>query len=154
MGIVVFFMWRIYLKWQTTPVLLSGESHGWRSLVGYSPRGCTESDTTERLQFHFTFFLYKVLWLLNLDTGMREVEEFKFLPEVAVYSLGTVVWSQVLHWSLTILILNLLTNCEWDLCFNLQEAYVPLFPLFFFFTIFLTSWLRSFFLIKKIDYLD
>ena len=71
--------------------------------------------------------------MLNLDTGMREVEEFKFLPEVAVYSLGTVVWSQVLHWSLTILILNLLTNCEWDLCFNLQEAYVPLFPLFFFF---------------------
>ena len=24
-------------KWQPTPVLLPGESHGWRSLVGYSP---------------------------------------------------------------------------------------------------------------------
>ena len=26
-------------KWQTTPVFLPGESHGQRSLVGYSPRG-------------------------------------------------------------------------------------------------------------------
>ena len=30
-----------------------GESHGWRSLGGYSPPGCKESDTTERLHFHF-----------------------------------------------------------------------------------------------------
>ena len=27
------------LKWQPTPVFLPGESHGQRSLVGYSPRG-------------------------------------------------------------------------------------------------------------------
>ena len=26
--------------------------HGWRSLVGYSPWGCKESDTTERLHLH------------------------------------------------------------------------------------------------------
>ena len=30
------------------------KSHGWRSLVGYSPRGCEESDMTERLHFHFS----------------------------------------------------------------------------------------------------
>ena len=36
-----------------TPVFLPGESHGWRSLVGYSPWGCKESDMTERLHFHF-----------------------------------------------------------------------------------------------------
>ena len=40
-------------KWQPTPVLLPGESHGRRSLVGYSPRGHKESDTTERLHFNF-----------------------------------------------------------------------------------------------------
>ena len=28
-------------------MFLPGESHGQRSLVGRSPRGCTESDTTE-----------------------------------------------------------------------------------------------------------
>ena len=27
-------------KWQPTPVLLPGQSHGQRSLVGYSPEGC------------------------------------------------------------------------------------------------------------------
>ncbi|KAB0369215.1 hypothetical protein FD755_019220, partial [Muntiacus reevesi] len=35
-----------------TPVFLPGESHGQRSLVGYSPQGHKESDTTERLHFH------------------------------------------------------------------------------------------------------
>ena len=33
--------------WQPTPVFLPGESHGQRSLAGYSPWGCKESDTTE-----------------------------------------------------------------------------------------------------------
>ena len=42
-----FMHWR--RKWQPTPVLLPGESHGGRSLVGCSPWGRKESDTTERL---------------------------------------------------------------------------------------------------------
>ena len=33
--------------WQPTPVFLSGESHGQRSLVGYSPKGHKQSDRTE-----------------------------------------------------------------------------------------------------------
>ena len=36
------------------PVLLAGKSHGWRSLVGYSPWGHVESDTTEQLHFQFS----------------------------------------------------------------------------------------------------
>ena len=40
-------------QWQPTPVLLPGKSHGRRSLVGCSPWGREESDTTERLHFHF-----------------------------------------------------------------------------------------------------
>ena len=35
-------------KWQPTPVFLPGESHGQRSLMGNSPWGCKELDTTER----------------------------------------------------------------------------------------------------------
>ena len=42
-------------KWQSTPVLLPGKSHGQRCLVGYSPWGRKESDTTEQLHFHFSF---------------------------------------------------------------------------------------------------
>ena len=41
-------------KWQPTPVFLPGESHGQRSLAGYSPQGRKELDTTERLPFHFS----------------------------------------------------------------------------------------------------
>ena len=40
-------------QWQPTPVLLPGNSHGWRSPVGCSPWSRKESDTTERLHFHF-----------------------------------------------------------------------------------------------------
>ena len=51
-------------KWQSTPVLLPGKSHGQRSLVGYSPWGRKESDRTERLHFHFTitFMAIRTSW--------------------------------------------------------------------------------------------
>ena len=41
-------------RWHPTPVLLPGKSHGRRSLVGCSPWGRKESDSTERLHFHFS----------------------------------------------------------------------------------------------------
>ena len=41
-------------QWRPTPVLLPGKSHGRRSLVGCSPWGLKELDTTERLHFHFS----------------------------------------------------------------------------------------------------
>ena len=41
-------------EWHPTPVLLPGKPHGRRSLVGCSPWGREESDTTEWLHFHFS----------------------------------------------------------------------------------------------------
>ena len=41
-------------QWHPTLVLFPGISHGWKSLVGCSPWGRQESDTTERLHFHFS----------------------------------------------------------------------------------------------------
>ena len=41
-------------QWHPTPVLLPGKSHEWRSLEGCSPWGRLESETTERLHFHFS----------------------------------------------------------------------------------------------------
>ena len=41
-------------QWYPTPVLLPGKSHGRRSLVGCSPWGHEESDTTKQLYFHFS----------------------------------------------------------------------------------------------------
>ena len=52
------------LKWQSKMmtyngnVFLPGESHGRRSLVGYSPWGRKASDTTERLHSHVYIILY------------------------------------------------------------------------------------------------
>ena len=40
-------------KWQSTPALLPGKSHGRRSLIDYNPWGHKELDTTEQLHFHF-----------------------------------------------------------------------------------------------------
>ena len=48
-------MWRT--QWNPTPVLLPGKSHGRRSLVGCRPRGCRESDRTERRRF-LSFLLW------------------------------------------------------------------------------------------------
>ena len=47
-------LWR--RQWHPTPVLLPGKSLGRRSLVGCSPWGHTESDTTERLHLHFSLW--------------------------------------------------------------------------------------------------
>ena len=62
-------------KWKPTPVLLPGKSHGWRSLVGYSPWGRKESDATERLHFTSLHFMRDlgtfqvVLVVKNLPTN-------------------------------------------------------------------------------------
>ena len=52
LSLFTFMHWR--RKWQPTPVFLPGESHGQRSLMGCSPWGREESDTTGRLHFHFS----------------------------------------------------------------------------------------------------
>ena len=48
-----FDLWVGNIPWrraqQPTPVFLPGESHGWRSLAGYSPWGLKELDKTERI---------------------------------------------------------------------------------------------------------
>ena len=55
-------VWKIPWRraWLPTPVFLPGEFHGQRSLVGSSPRGRKESDTTEQL-------------LLSLSPGIKPV---------------------------------------------------------------------------------
>ena len=44
-------------KWQPTPVFLPGQSHGQRSLAGYSPRGRKESDMTAHLSTHTLHYM-------------------------------------------------------------------------------------------------
>ena len=49
---LILLFWR--RQWHPTPVLLPGKSHVRRSLVGLQSMGSLESDTTERLHFHFS----------------------------------------------------------------------------------------------------
>ena len=46
-------------QWHPTPVLLPGKSHGQRNLVGFSPWGRKEWDTTEQLHFHSAYGFVK-----------------------------------------------------------------------------------------------
>ena len=52
---------------QPTPVFLPGESHGQRSLVGYSPQGHKESNTTKQISTHTQRVDDNYLFVKNSD---------------------------------------------------------------------------------------
>ena len=63
-----------YSEWLATLVFLLGELHVQRSLAGYRPRGCKESDTTEQLTPFFILTL-TVLFKWNHKTGAECVKK-------------------------------------------------------------------------------
>ena len=66
-------------EWLPTPVFLPGEFHGQRSLVGYSPWGCKESETTERLTLFGTAVINLNPCLLPIySLGLRVKPLFLF----------------------------------------------------------------------------
>ena len=69
------------------PRFLPGESHGQRSLVGYSPRGHKESDTTERLSTSFPQRATRTA-MSNLNS-ICEQERFWTLQYVPLVSFST-----------------------------------------------------------------
>ena len=66
-------------KWQPTPVFLPGKLHGQRSLVGYNPWGCKESDMTvikqtkQNIQYvnYICHILYKYI-ICNVKAGVKQ----------------------------------------------------------------------------------
>ena len=70
-------------KWQSTPGLLPGKSHGQRSLVGHSPWGRKELDMTERLQFHFVVLsaggIHSTLLLLLTPVFLPDLQKWPFV---------------------------------------------------------------------------
>ena len=82
-------------KWQPTPVLLPGKSHGQRSMVGsYSPWDCKEADATEQLQSltHCFFSPQKILMnnaLLFTCFGWRNYYDLLKVD----YKLGTIYYT-------------------------------------------------------------
>ena len=78
----------------TTPVFLPGKSHGQRSLVGYSPWGHKESDTTQWLNnnnkhtsyekryfisFYFIYYIYYINNIFLLKFFFLSIKKLKLL---------------------------------------------------------------------------
>ena len=94
----------------STPVLLPGKSHGQRSLVGYSPWGRKESDTTD-----FTFTSLKVRRLRGWE-GYRELSvgtESRFRRAWCLL----LDWDSLLLWSSSTILRNSLDSGK---AFSLQ----------------------------------
>ena len=108
--IFTFKYWCIWRRqWHPTPVLLPGKSHGQRSLVGCSPWGRWELDTTERL--HFTS-LYDDLgelkykekkWSFEFWSGLKrlKVKVAQLCPTLCHpmdYTVHGVLQARILEW--------------------------------------------------------
>ena len=59
-------------EWLRTPVFLPRESHGWRSLVGYSPYGGKELNMTEQLSTHKHRHTQVLLGTENMEIGKKK----------------------------------------------------------------------------------
>ena len=67
-------------KWKPTPEFLPGESHGQRSLEGYSPEGRKESDMTEHIHTNPHLHLLgpvRILWFLMVRNFFNEEQKWR-----------------------------------------------------------------------------
>ena len=89
--------------WQLIPVFLPGKFHGLRILIGYSPWGCKESDTTERLHCRWDLILYSLptlppcltVWRLHWLSGYSGSCQVCFCPRalaLEILSAGSVLY--------------------------------------------------------------
>ena len=74
-------------------MFLPGKSHGQRSLVGYHPRGCKESDMTERLHSHPWGIGYQAPWMLKSGWG-NMVSFFVFMIGSDLFRKCLSVWCE------------------------------------------------------------
>ena len=105
-------------KWQPTPVFWPEESPGRWRLVGYSPWGLKELDTTEWLHFHFHFMITGTSCIMACETcsfaltikkennafkNQNEVTEIRNLECSHVATVGVISDTFLNHWNLNFL---------------------------------------------------
>ena len=90
-------LWR--RKWQPTPVLLPGESHGWRTVVGYSPWSRKQSDMTERLH-SLTHYMGRASMIAQLVKNLlaKPESQVRFLGWEDPLEKGKATHSSILAW--------------------------------------------------------
>ena len=88
-------------KWQPTPVIFPGKSHGWRSLVGYSSWGRKQSDTAEQLHFTSSYsplplasLLFSAICKASSDNHFDNLHFF-FWGMVLITASCAVSWTSV-----------------------------------------------------------
>ena len=90
--------------------ILPGKSHGWRTLVGYSPWGRKESDTTEWLSTH------------------TNIDERNWKAVCGQISLSTFLVNWVMHWICEFMLPPLNIYCVQEPCWKLLVPYLCLPP--------------------------
>ena len=96
-------------KWQPIPVFLPGKSHGQRSLVGYSPWGQKESDTTKHILALCTGMVKNSLWWLRKNEECKA--QWRVLKSQSSSMMANNHWCRQtasILWTLFLLILTVL----------------------------------------------
>ena len=108
-------------KRQPTPVFLPGKSHGQRSLVGYSPWGRKELDTTERLHFSLSVYL-KIMFNSSascISTPLFHKDKSKMKEQDA----GKKSWVNSFHMVNCAIFHLIPTKCQGPLCGFPQQPF-------------------------------
>ena len=95
-------------KWLPTPVFLSGEFHGQRSLADYSPWSHKEADTTEWLIFSLSHFFFIIpmtrehYWpLVWIKRGGKIINHWQYNPVQPFNNkLSSFYWQKLSFWEL------------------------------------------------------
>ena len=95
-------------KWQPTPELLHRKPHGQRSLVGYSPWSCKESDTTEWLHFLSLWAWVEVYQFFYLTEKVFVSLIFSIIYLVSILFPFWSLWFSSFCWRWTLLVLFLI----------------------------------------------
>ena len=89
-----------WFQWQPTSEHLPGKFHGWRSLVGYSPWSCKESDMTGQLHLSIYKTTQEICIRYNYLILHRRVKagdkETRPVPEGSIRSCLVIIFMQVM----------------------------------------------------------
>ena len=84
-------LWR--KEWLPTAVFLPGDSHGQRSLVGYSPWGLKESNTTEWLPLSLSLFCAQTTTVLSVWSQHAKNQQCTHAPSLSRVPLFASPWT-------------------------------------------------------------
>ena len=102
-------------KWQSSSVFLPGKSHGWRSLVGYSPWGRKELEMTEWLHF-LSFFLF-LLRNLSLKKHSKRKKKKQHPTGTYIYQIIDTAHILLMDWT------SECSSCPSDCWYNFKDLH-------------------------------